>query len=181
VRDRHYYEKQWTLRGETILGQKNIAHRALVDKLKIYLPPLHLKLGLIKIFVKVMNKEGEGFDCLRQKFPCICEVKIKESIFIGPQVKRLFQDHDFKNKLNVAERRAWDMFQNMCSNFLGNKKSENYVEIVEELLSWGASCHCNSFSSNPTGIFFLGNMGAVSDKHDERFDQDILGKGKKIE
>jgi len=45
-----------------ILGQKNVAHRALVDKMKIFLPPLHLKLGLIKIFVKVMNKEGEGFD-----------------------------------------------------------------------------------------------------------------------
>jgi hypothetical protein len=59
--------------------------------MKICLPPLHLKLGLIKIFVKVMNKESEGFDYLRQKFPCIWEVKIKESIFVGPQVKRLFQ------------------------------------------------------------------------------------------
>jgi len=52
-----------------ILGQNNIAHRALVDELKIYLPPLHIQLGLTKISVKVMNKAGEGFDYLRQKFP----------------------------------------------------------------------------------------------------------------
>jgi hypothetical protein len=52
--------------------------------MKIYLPPLHLKLGLIKIFVKVMNKEGEGFDYIRQKFACISKVKIKESIFVIP-------------------------------------------------------------------------------------------------
>jgi hypothetical protein len=43
--------------------------------------------------------------------------------------------------LNAAERRTWDTFPNICSNLLGNKKSENYIEIVEELLSWGASCH----------------------------------------
>jgi len=88
-----------------------------------------------------MNKEGEGFDYLKQKFPCVSEVKIKESIFFGPQVKRLFQDSDFKNKLNAAERRTWSTFQNVCSKFLRNKKSENYIEIVEELLSWDASCH----------------------------------------
>ena len=141
MKDRHYCERQWPLRGETILGQKNVAHRALVDKMKICLPPLHLKLVLIKIFVKVLNKEREGFDYLRQKFPCISKGKIKESIFVSPQVKRLFQDPDFKNKSNAAERRTWDTFPNICNNLLGNKKSENCIEIMEELLSWGASCH----------------------------------------
>jgi hypothetical protein len=136
-----YYARQWPLRGETVLGQKNVEHRALVDKMKIYLPPVHLKLGLIKIFVKVINKEGEGFDFLRKTFPCISKIKIKESIFFSPRVKQLFQDPDFKNKLNAAERRTWDTVPNICSNLLGNKKSENYIEIMEELLSWGASCH----------------------------------------
>jgi hypothetical protein len=43
ARDRHYHVKQWPLRGEIILGQKNVAHRDLVEKTKIYLPPLHIK------------------------------------------------------------------------------------------------------------------------------------------
>jgi hypothetical protein len=38
-------------------------------KSKIYLTPLHIKLGLTKISVKVMHKESEEFDYLRQKFP----------------------------------------------------------------------------------------------------------------
>jgi hypothetical protein len=57
--DMHCHVKQWPLRGETTLGEKNVAHRALLDKTKIYLPPLHIKLGLIKMFVKAMNREGK--------------------------------------------------------------------------------------------------------------------------
>jgi hypothetical protein len=80
-----------------VLGQKNVAHRALVNKKKIYLPPLHLKLELTNIHVKATNKEGEGFGYLRQKFPLKSETKIKEGIFVGPQVKQLFQHPDLKN------------------------------------------------------------------------------------
>jgi len=95
ARDRHCHVKQWPLRGEKILGQKNVAHRNLVNKTKMYLPPHHIQLGLIKIFVQTMNKAGEGFDYLRQTFPRKNEAKVKEGIFVGPQVKQLFQDLDF--------------------------------------------------------------------------------------
>jgi len=55
-----------------------------------------------------MNKEGRGCDYLRQKVPYISEAKIQEGIFISPQVQQLFQELNFKNKLNAADRRAWD-------------------------------------------------------------------------
>jgi len=42
--------------SETTPGQKNMAHRALGNKPKICLPPLHIKLHLIKISVKAMDK-----------------------------------------------------------------------------------------------------------------------------
>jgi len=143
VKDRHYCERQWPLRGETILGQKNVAHRALVDKMKICLPPLHLKLVLIKIFVKVLNKEREGFDYLRQKFPCISKGKIKESIFVSPQVKRLFQDPDFKNKFNAAEKRTCDTSENVRRNILGNKNQETKYKSCYELRSSYRTLVCN--------------------------------------
>jgi hypothetical protein len=57
-----------------------------------------------------MNKEGEIFDYLRQKFPRISEAKTNDGIFVGLQVKQLFQDPNFKNKLNAAKRIAWDVF-----------------------------------------------------------------------
>ena len=67
ARDCHYRIKKWPLRLETAVGQKNVAHPALGVKSKIiYLPPLHMKLGLLKISVKAMNEESEGFDYLRQ-------------------------------------------------------------------------------------------------------------------
>jgi len=36
--------------------------------------------GLINVHVKATNKEGIGFDYLRQKFPLTSEAKIKEGI-----------------------------------------------------------------------------------------------------
>jgi hypothetical protein len=73
-------------------GQKNGARLALGDKSTIYWPVLYVKLGLIKMCVKVMGKESEEFDCLRQKFPKLSEAKMKDGIFIGPQVKQLYED-----------------------------------------------------------------------------------------
>ena len=40
------------------------------------------------------------------------------------QENSFFQDFDFKNKLNVADNRAWDAFENVCSNFLGKIENE---------------------------------------------------------
>jgi hypothetical protein len=59
--------------------------------MKIYLPPLHIKLGLIKMYMKVINEEEEeGFDCLRLKFRRVSQAKTKETIFVRPQMKQLF-------------------------------------------------------------------------------------------
>jgi len=55
VRDCHYRIKKKD-QSETTTGQKNAAHPALGEKAKICLPPLHMKLGLIKVSVKVMDK-----------------------------------------------------------------------------------------------------------------------------
>jgi hypothetical protein len=53
-RDGNYQVKQWTLREETIRGQKNVT---LTDRTKIHLPPPQIKFGLIKIFLKTVNKK----------------------------------------------------------------------------------------------------------------------------
>jgi len=44
---------------------------------KIYLPPLHIKLGLQKNFVKGMDKTGNGFEYVRIKLPNVSYAKIK--------------------------------------------------------------------------------------------------------
>jgi hypothetical protein len=54
-----------------------------------------------------MDKESEGFACLRQIFPKMREAKMKNGIFIGPRIKQLLKDdQDFTSKLHSTERRA---------------------------------------------------------------------------
>lgn len=57
-----FCSKKWPLREEKrIPGIKNVAFQASVDKTKIYLSPLHIKIRTVKQFAKAMNKTSEGF------------------------------------------------------------------------------------------------------------------------
>jgi hypothetical protein len=38
---------------------------------------------------------------------------MKEGIFVGPQIRQLFEDHDFGTKLSATERGAWEAYENI--------------------------------------------------------------------
>jgi hypothetical protein len=59
-----------------------------------------MKLGLMKNFAKCTDKTGRGFQCARNKFPNVSDAKIKEGIFIGPQIRELMRDNQFDEDLN---------------------------------------------------------------------------------
>ena len=59
----------------------------LVDLLKILLPPLHIVLGIMKQFVKALPKDGPCFIYLCDKFKHLSKAKIKEGIFVGPEIR----------------------------------------------------------------------------------------------
>ena len=108
-------------------GSKNIENPALVDTSKILLPPLHIKLGLMKNFVKAMNKTDEAFKYLTRKCPRVSEAKIREGVFVGPQIRKLLHDDKLLCALHGKEKAAWLAFKSVVDNFLGNKISENYI------------------------------------------------------
>jgi len=58
----------------------------------------------MKNFMKGMEKTGSGFQYLKNKFPNVSDVKIKEGIFIGPQIRELMQDKQFDEDLNKTEK-----------------------------------------------------------------------------
>jgi len=41
------------------------------------------------------KKIGRGFQYMCNKFPNVSDAKIKEGIFIGPQIRELIQDKQF--------------------------------------------------------------------------------------
>ncbi|UYV68846.1 hypothetical protein LAZ67_6001252 [Cordylochernes scorpioides] len=131
----------------------------------------------MKNFVKAMDRNDSGFAYLRQIFSSISEAKIKEGIFVGPQIRELQQDGNFENSLNEVEAAAWNSFRNVCKNFFGSVKVENYRDIVNDLLLSYKALGCNMSLKihflHSHLDFFPDNLGAVSDEHGERFHQDI--------
>ncbi|UYV77499.1 hypothetical protein LAZ67_15001302 [Cordylochernes scorpioides] len=124
--------------------------------------------------------------CLpKTKISSISEAKIKEGIFIGPQIRELQQDGNFQNSLNEVEAAAWNSFRNVCKNFLGSVKVENYRDIVNDLLLSYKALGCNMSLKihflHSHLDFFPDNLGAVSDEHGERFHQDISSMEKRYQ
>lgn len=104
ARSLHYVRRDWNQRNFLTVGEKNVQHPSLAEADKILLPPLHIKLGLIKNFVKAMDRSGAGFKYLAEKFPRLSEAKIKEGVFVGPQIRELFKDDRFDNMLQGNEK-----------------------------------------------------------------------------
>jgi hypothetical protein len=88
-----------------------------------------------------MDKTGHGFQYVRNKFPNVSDAKIKEGMFIGPQIRELMQDKQFDEDLNETERNAWLSFKRIFKDLLGNHKAANYQDVVQDFVqSYGTQC-----------------------------------------
>ncbi|GBN58840.1 hypothetical protein AVEN_120875-1 [Araneus ventricosus] len=93
AREKHWVQSNWPPRSKP--GDQNILHEPLADRKNIIFPPLHIKLGLMKQFVKALSIEG---DCLKyhiSAFPTLSFEKIKAVVFDGPQIRKLVKGEDF--------------------------------------------------------------------------------------
>ena len=97
----------------------------------------------MKQFVKALNKEGESFKYLHSVFSFLSEAKIKEGIFVGPDIRKLMSDEKFDEKLNDIELQAWQSFKEVVTKFWGNNKSSDYKEIVAKMISNLGVMGCN--------------------------------------
>ena len=102
---------------------------------------------------------------------------MKEGVFIGPQIRDLIKDEYFDKLLQGDEKAAWNSFKFVIKVFLGNRRAQNYGELVNKRLQSYQKLGCNMSLK----IHFLHshldsfqeNCGAVCDEHGERFHQDI--------
>ncbi|GFV50580.1 uncharacterized protein TNCV_3122771 [Trichonephila clavipes] len=103
--------------------------------------------------------------------------KLEAGIFDGPQIRQLVKDSNFVKSMTEVESKAWNSFVLVMSNFLGKKRSDNHVELVESMLSNLKELGCNISIK----IHFLHshldrfpqNLGDFSKAQDEGFHQDL--------
>lgn len=177
AQDLHYTNKVWEKRDSFEIGKGNIIHKPLVAPEKVLLPPLHIKLGLMKQFVKSLDKDGRCFGYIEKKFPKLSEVKLQGGIFNGPQIRTLMRDEGFIKKMKSAEKKAWTSFKDVCDNFLGNHKHPEYRKKVRDLVEnyKNQKCLMNlklHFLDRHVDDFPQ-NLGHYSEEQGERFHQDF--------
>ena len=83
------------MRGKLIPGSLNVLAPPLVERSKIVFPPLHIKLGIMKQFVKDLEKDGNCFKYIFMKFPSLTLEKLKDGVFDEPQIRKLKKDANF--------------------------------------------------------------------------------------
>jgi hypothetical protein len=52
---------------------------------------------------------------------------MKEEVFVDPQIKQLFEDHDFSREFNCADRTFWKALESVCRNCLGDEKADTIL------------------------------------------------------
>ena len=102
----HYKQKDWGSRSIFVPDEHSLKENPLVDMNKVLLPPLHIKLGLMKNFAKALHKNSAAFQHLSIVFPGLGATKLKEDIFVGPQIREVPKNTDFEELLNLKELRA---------------------------------------------------------------------------
>ena len=110
-------------------------------------------------------------------FPRLSDAKIKGGIFVVPQKSTLLKSKSLEAKINKTEKEAWQAFQNVVNGFLGNKRNQNYKELVKKLIKSYQNTGCRMsvklhFLCSHLD-FFQENLGDFSEEHGERFHQDI--------
>jgi hypothetical protein len=114
---------------------------------------------------------------LREKLPKLSDVKLKDGMYIGPQIPETINDNLFEQLLTDSEKSTWLTSKAVCLNFLGNVKAESYIELVADLLIAYQTMRCNVSLKIHSLLshfnFSTHNLVTVNDEHGESFLQGI--------
>ena len=71
-----------------------------------------------------MDQNSAGFIYLKNRFPKISDAKIKEQVFVVPQIRELIQDVKFEDQLSEVEKQHGNHSQITQPILGGNLKAE---------------------------------------------------------
>jgi hypothetical protein len=90
-----------------------------------------------------LNKEGSCIELIAHKLPGITMGKLEAGIFNGPQIRQLINAPHFIASINEIEICDWSLFVLVVKTSLGNKKEDNYTQLVEDMLFHINRLGCN--------------------------------------
>ena len=116
-------------------------------------------------------------DTWSPSFLALSEAKLKEDVFVGPDIRRLIADQEFHNTMTDPQKEGWIAFKEVIKKFLGNIKDPDYKKIVGRMLKAFQAVDClmslKVHFLHSHIDYFPENLGAVSEEHGERFHQNI--------
>ena len=104
--EQHYLVKNWPARKDLTPGSHNVLNSSLIERSKILLPPLHIKLTLAKQFVEALKPTRRSFLYITEMFSSISEANVKDGIFVGPQIRRMLAFEEMEEQMSDLERNA---------------------------------------------------------------------------
>lgn len=118
--DLHYTDHVWAPRETLTPGEHSVQRKPIIDDTSdIILPPLHIKLGLVRQFVRALDPQSTSFQTLKVLFPHLSDAKIEAAAFNGPQIDKLFKSEAFFNLLKPIEKKAFEAIRDVMENFFG--------------------------------------------------------------
>ena len=95
-RDKHWNQKEWRLRETLEVGMPIIVNDPVISWEKIIFPPLDIKLGLMKPFVRALNTDAECFQHIVSVHIVLSFKRIKADVLDGTQIHALVHDEDYQ-------------------------------------------------------------------------------------
>lgn len=90
-----------------------------VRKTKILQTTLYIKIGLLKYFSKHCLRDDMCSKNSTQKFPHSSEDKLREGVFVGPNIRQILFDSNFNSRMFTKQKDAWISFTEVTAKFLG--------------------------------------------------------------
>ncbi|XP_031629028.1 uncharacterized protein LOC116344571 [Contarinia nasturtii] len=133
----HYDKKNWPLRTERgRVGYYSIVRKPIIERSKVMIPNLHIKLGIVKSFIKTLVATNiTAFNHLKDNvFPKLTVGKITEGVLNGPDIRKLLKDERFVECLSRHQAIAWDSIKAVLNDVLGNNRTENYRVLLDDMM-----------------------------------------------
>lgn len=122
---KYYIKHDWEPRKIYEPGTVSVQHIPLVNPIKIFLPPLHIKLKLTECLVKAMA------DTITQELQYVS----KKSPNITTANWKTASSWDVKSEKSWKMKQLGKAFKWVCINFLGRKKSPDFSDSIQKLLN----------------------------------------------